>query len=100
MQAEVRRLVCDTRKGPGRPYQYPFELVLMFSSYPSRLICSSLCELLNGTRYLQLLITIAQLLVARHSIPEQLLSDRGPNFLSCEVKLLVIQKVNTGYHSQ
>ena len=53
--------------------------------------------------------TIARLLVeeviARHGVPEQLLSDRGSNFLSeitCEVcKLLGIEKVNTsGYHPQ
>lgn len=53
--------------------------------------------------------TIARLLVeeivARHGVPEQLLSDRGQNFLSelvsavCE--LLGIEKLNTsGYHPQ
>ena len=43
--------------------------------------------------------------MARHGVPEQLLSDRGQNFLSeligavCE--LLGIEKVNTsGYHPQ
>ena len=41
--------------------------------------------------------------VCRHRIPEQLLSDRGPNFLSGLIqevcKLLGVNKVNTsGYH--
>ena len=53
--------------------------------------------------------TIARLLVehvvARHGVPEQLLSDRGPNFLSELLRevctLLGIEKINTsGYHPQ
>ena len=53
--------------------------------------------------------TIARLLVehvvARHGVPQRLLSDRGPNFLSSLVqevcKLLGTTKVNTsGYHPQ
>lgn len=53
--------------------------------------------------------TIARLLVeqviSRHGVPEQLLSDRGANFLSeliLEIcKLLGIEKLNTsGYHPQ
>ena len=44
-------------------------------------------------------------IVARHGVPEQLLSDRGPNFLSSLVEkfcqLLGTSKVNTsGYHPQ
>ena len=44
-------------------------------------------------------------LIVRHGVPEQLLSDRGPNFLSELVleicKLLGIEKINTsGYHPQ
>ena len=53
--------------------------------------------------------TIARLLVehviTRHGVPEQLLSDRGPNFLSDLMQevcsLLGIKKINTsGYHPQ
>ena len=53
--------------------------------------------------------TIARLLVesivCRHGVPEELLSDRGPNFLSELIqevcKLLGIKKINTsGYHPQ
>ena len=53
--------------------------------------------------------TIARLLVehvvARHGVPEQLLSDRGTNFLSEVIQevctLLGVEKVNTsGYHPQ
>jgi transposase InsO family protein len=53
--------------------------------------------------------TIARLLVeqivARHGVPERLLSDRGPNFLSSLVEkvcqLLGTSKINTsGYHPQ
>lgn len=53
--------------------------------------------------------TIARLLieniVCRHGVPEELLSDRGPNFLSELVrevcKLLGVKKINTsGYHPQ
>ena len=43
--------------------------------------------------------------ICRHGVPEQLLSDRGPNFLSeliqhvCEI--LGVSKINTsGYHQQ
>ena len=51
--------------------------------------------------------TIARLLVehvvARHGVPEQLLSDRGTNFLSKVIQevctLLGVEKVNmSGYH--
>ena len=51
--------------------------------------------------------TITRLLVehvvARHGVPEQLLSDRGTNFLSEVIQelctLLAVEKVNTsGYH--
>ncbi len=53
--------------------------------------------------------TIAKLfvesIVCRHGIPEELLSDRGPNFLSELIqevcKLLGVKKINTsGYHPQ
>ena len=53
--------------------------------------------------------TIARLLVenivCRHGVPEELLSDRGPNFLSEIIqeicKLLGVRKINTsGYHPQ
>ena len=53
--------------------------------------------------------TIARLLVehviSRHGVPEQLLSDRGKNFLSSLVqevcKLIGTKKINTsGYHPQ
>ena len=44
-------------------------------------------------------------IVCRHGIPEELLSDRGANFLSTLVrevcKLLGVKKINTsGYHPQ
>ena len=54
-------------------------------------------------------LTMAKLLVeeiiSRHGVPHQLLSDRGPSFLSClmtEVcRLMGIKKVNTtAYHPQ
>ena len=133
MRAEVRKhcracLVCATRKGPGRQKRPPLQPIPI--GWPFHRIGVDVLQLplsFDGNKYAvvfmdyftkwpevfavpdQQATTIARLLVeevvARHGVPELLLSDRGPNFLSeltCEVcKLLGIQKVNTsGYHPQ
>jgi hypothetical protein len=133
MRADVRAhcrscLTCASRKGPGRgkraalqpiPVGGPFHtvgvdvlqlpksfdgnkyaIVFMdyFTKWPEVFAASS-----------QTAETIARLfvehVVTRHGVPERLLSDRGPNFLSHLVtevcKLLGSSKVNTsGYHPQ
>ena len=133
MRADVRRhcracLVCATRKGPGRRARPPLQPIPIGG--PFHRVGVDVLKLpltYDGNAYAvvfmdyftkwpevfavpdQQATTIARLLVeevvARHGVPEQLLSDRGSNFLSeliCEVcKLLGIEKVNTsGYHPQ
>ena len=133
MRAEVHKhcracLVCATRKGPGRQKRPPLQPIPIGG--PFHRIGVDVLQLplsFDGNKYAvvfmdyftkwpevfavpdQQATTIARSLVeevvARHGVPELLLSDRGPNFLSeltCEVcKLLGIQKVNTsGYHPQ
>ena len=133
MRADIRRycracLTCATRKGIGRairpnlqpiPVGGPFhrlgvdvlQLPLSYNSNQYAIVFMDFC-----TKWLKVFAapnqtseTIAKLLVehviARHGVPEQLLSDRGSNFLSELVlnicKLLDIKKINTsGYHPQ
>ena len=121
-------LVCATRKGPGRRAQPPLQSIPIGG--PFHRVGVDVLQLpptFDGNKYAivfmdyftkwpevfaaadQSATTIARLLVeeivSRHGVPEQLLSDRGQNFLSeligavCE--LLGIEKVNTsGYHPQ
>ena len=133
MRADVRRhcrscLTCATRKGTGRASRPPLQPIAVggpFHRMEVDVLQLPLTE--SGNRYVvvfldyltkwveafavsnQSAVTIAQLLVeevfCRHGAPQELLSDRGPNFLSeivLEVcKLLNIKKVNTsGYHPQ
>ena len=133
MRADIHRycracLTCVTRKGIGRairpnlqpiPVGGPFhrlgvdvlQLPLSYDSNQYAIVFMDYC-----TKWLKVFAapnqtseTIDKLLVehviARHGVPEQLLSDRGSNFLSELVlnicKLLDIKKINTsGYHPQ
>ena len=133
MRAAVRRhcrscLTCATRKGTGRASRPPLQPIAVggpFHRMGVDVLQLPLTE--SGNQYAivfldyltkwaevfpvanQSAVTIAQLLVeeifCRHGAPQELLSDRGANFLSeivLEVcKLLNIKKVNTsGYHPQ
>ena len=133
MRADVQRfcrgcLVCASRKGPGRPLRSPLTSIPVGGPF-HRVGVDVLQLPLNasGNRYVVCFLdyltkwveafampdqraeTIARLfvenVVCRHGVPEQLLSDRGTNFLSdlihgvCEV--LGVKKINTsGYHPQ
>ena len=133
MRADVRRfcrscLVCVSRKGPGRakhPKLQPIPVGGPFHMVGVDVLQLPLSH--NGHQYAivfmdyltkwpevfaaedQTAETIARLLVehviSRHGVPEYLLSDRGPNFLSNLVqqvcKLVGTSKINTsGYHPQ
>ena len=133
MRAEIRRycrscLVCVSRKGPGRakrpklqpiPVGGPFHMVgvdvlQLPLSFHGNQYASVYMDYL--TKWPEVFVvadqkaeTIARLLVeeviSRHGVPEHLLSDRGPNFLSMLVqeicKLVGTTKINTsGYHPQ
>ena len=133
MRADVRRhcrscLTCATRKGTGRASRLPLQPIVVrgpFHRMGVDVLQLPLTE--SGNHYVvvfldyltkwaeafpvanQSAVTIVQLLVeeifCRHGAPQELLSDRGPNFLLelvLEVcKLLNIKKVNTsGYHPQ
>ena len=133
MRAAVRThcrscLTCATRKGTGRASRPPLQPIAVggpFHRMGVDVLQLPLTE--SGNQYAivfldyltkwaevfpvanQSAVTIAQLLVeeifCRHGAPQELLSDRGANFLSeivLEVcKLLNIKKVNTsGYHPQ
>ena len=133
MKADVRRfcrgcLVCATRKGRRktfRPLLQPIEV-----GGPFHRVAVDVLQLpvtTSGNKYVivfadyltkwveayptpdQTAMTIARLfvdnIVCRHGIPEQLLSDRGSNFLSELIQgicdLLGVKKLNTsGYHPQ
>ena len=121
-------LVCASRKGTGRKQRPPLQSIPVGG--PFEMVGVDVLQLplsRNGNQYAvvfqdyltkwpevfatpdQKAETIAHLfvehVVARHGVPEYLLSDRGPNFLSelmQEVcRLLGTTKVNTsGYHPQ
>ena len=121
-------LVCASRKGPGRAVRPP--LVPIPVGGPFHRIGVDVLQLPvthKGNRYVVCFVdyltkwveafpmadqkadTIARILVeqviCRHGVPEQLLSDRGTNFLSELIKgvcdILGIKKINTsGYHPQ
>ncbi len=130
MRADVYRycrgcLVCASRRGPGRPPLTPISV-----GGPFHLVGVDILQLpltVNGNCYVVCFVdyltkwveaflmadqraeTIARLLVenvvCRHGVPEELLSDRGANFLSeliqgvCDI--LDIKKINkSGYHPQ
>ena len=133
MRADVRRycrgcLPCVTKKGgskPPRPPLHPIPVEGPFHRVGVDVLQLPLTR--GGNRYVvvfadyltkwveafavpdQTADTIARLLVEKvvcvHGVPEQLLSDRGANFLSDLVasvcRLLGITKINTsGYHPQ
>lgn len=121
-------LVCASRKGPGRAVRPP--LVPIPVGAPFHRVGVDVLQLPvthKGNRYVVCFVdyltkwveafpmadqkadTIARILVeqvvCRHGVPEQLLSDRGTNFLSELIKgvcdVLGIKKINTsGYHPQ
>ena len=121
-------LTCATRKGTGRAKRLPLQPIAVggpFHRVGVNVLQLPLTQ--SGNQYKvvfmdyltewveafavanQTATTIAQLLVeevfCRHRAPEELLSDRGPNFLSEVVmevcRLLNIKKVNSsGYHPQ
>ena len=133
MRADVRRfcrgcLNCASRKGPGhgiRPLLQPIPVRGPFHRVGVDILKLPLTS--SGNQYLVVFLdyltkwveaypvpdqrteTIARLLVenivCRHGVPEELLSDRGANFLSDLIlqmcSLLGMKKVNTsGYHPQ
>ena len=133
MRADVRRycrgcLVCASRKGPGRAQRPPLQPIPVGG--PFHMVGVDVLQLppsYQGNQYAIVFMdyltkwpevfatcdqkaeTIARLLVeqviARHWVPELLLSDRGPNFLSTLVQevctLVGTIKINTsGYHPQ
>ena len=133
IRSDVRRhcrgcLTCATRKGgrkPTRPPLHPIPVGGPFHRLGVDVLQLPLTR--NGNRYVvvfadyltkwieafpvpdQTAETIAKLLVEKivcvHGVPEQLLSDRGANFLSDLVlevcSLFGIEKLNTsGYHPQ
>ena len=133
MKADVRRhcqscLVCASRKGGRRTFRPPLQPIPVGG--PFHRVAVDILKLpltSSGNRYVAVFMdyltkwpeafaipdqkaeTIAPLflehIVCRHGIPEELLSDRGANFLSnliqeiCQV--LGVKKINTsGYHPQ
>ena len=133
MRTDVRRhcrgcLVCVSRKGAGkaaRPPLHPIPVGGPFQRVEVDVL--QLPPTVNGNRYVVVFVdyrtkwpeafatadqtaeTIARLfveqIVCRHGIPQELLSDRGPNFLSTLVqevcRLFKVKKLNTsGYHPQ
>ena len=133
MRADVRRfcracITCASRKGPGRAVRPPLNPIPVKKPF-HRIAVDVLTMPLTsrGNRYIVVFMdyfskwaeafavpdqqapTIARLLVdniiCRHGVPEELLSDRGSNFLSdlmMEIcRILGIKKLNTsGYHPQ
>ena len=121
-------LVCASRKGPGRAIRPP--LVPIPVGGPFHRLGVDVLQLPvthSGNRYVVCFVdyltkwveafpmsdqradTIARLfvehVVCRHGVPEQLLSDRGANFLSDLIRgvcdILGVKKINTsGYHPQ
>ena len=133
MRADIRRyccgcLVCATRKGSRKTFKPPLTPIPVGGPFHRVAVdILQLPQTINGNSYVAVFMdyltkwpeafaiadqtaeTIARLfveqIVCRHGIPEQLLSDRGANFLSSlmqEVcKLLGVKKLNTsGYHPQ
>ena len=133
MRADVRRycrscLICATRKGTGRASRPPLQPKPVSGQFHRVGVdIVQLLQTLDGNCYVIVFLdyltkwveafpvsdqkaeTIARLLVenivCRHGVPEELLSDRGPNFLSEIIqeicKLLGVRKINTsGYHPQ
>ena len=133
MRADVRRhcracLVCASRKGTGCASRPPLQPIPVGG--PFHRMCVDILKLptsFEGKQYAVVFLnyltkwaevlaasdqtaqTVANLfvegVVCRHGAPQELLSDRGPNFLSelfLEVcRLLEVKKVNTsGYHPQ
>ena len=133
MRADVRRfcrgcLSCASRKGPGRGVRPPLQPIPV--KQPFHRVAVDVLQLpltQRGNKYVVVFMdyftkwveayavpdqqaqTVARLLVenivCRHGVPQELLSDRGSNFLSdlmLEVcSLLGIKKLNTsGYHPQ
>ena len=133
MRSDVRRycwscLTCTSRKGTGRKIHPPLQPIPVGGLFHRVGVdILQLPQTTSGNRYVVVFVdyltkwpeafaipdqradTIARLLceqiICRHGIPEQLLSDRGANFLSeliLEIcKLLGVKKLNTsGYHPQ
>ena len=133
MRSDVRRfcrgcLPCAARKGPRRSTRPPLQPIPVGG--PFHRVGVDVLQLpltRNGNRYVVVFLdyltkwaeafavpdqqaeTIARLLtehvISRHGVPEELLSDRGTNFLSdliAEIcKVLGMKKINTsGYHPQ
>jgi len=121
-------LVCASRKGPGKPIRPPLEPIPVGG--PFHRLGVDVLQLPvthRGNRYVVCFVdyltkwaeafavadqkadTIARLFVehviCRHGVPEQLLSDRGANFLSDLIRgvcdIMGVKKINTsGYHPQ
>ena len=133
MRADIRRycrscLICATRKGTGRATRPPLQPIPVGGPFHRVGVdVLQLPKTFDGNCYVvvfadyltkwveafptsdQKAETIAKLfvenIVCHHGVPEELLSDRGSNFLSeliqevCE--LLGVKKINTsGYHPQ
>ena len=133
MRSAVRRhcrscLTCATRRGTGRRVHPPMQPIPVGGPFHRVGVdILKLPQTTSGNSYVVVFVdyltkwpeafalpdqkaqTIAQVfceqIICRHGIPEQLLSDRGSNFLSelmlaiCEI--LGVQKINTsGYHPQ
>ena len=133
MRADIRRycrscLVCATRKGTGRASRPPLQPIPVGGPFHRVGVdVLQLPKTFDGNCYVvvfadyltkwveafptsdQKAETIAKLfvesVVSRHGVPEELLSDRGPNFLSELIQeicnLLGVKKISTsGYHPQ
>lgn len=133
MRADIRRhcrscLACATRKGTRKTFKSPLQPIPVGGPFHRVAVdILQLPQTTNGNCYVAVFMdyftkwpeafaiadqraeTIAKLfvdhIVCQHGIPEELLSDRGTNFLSSlllEVcKLLEVKKLNTsGYHPQ
>ena len=133
MKADVRRhcrscLVCASRKGTRKTFRPPLQPIPVGG--PFHRVAVDILQLpltSSGNRYVAVFMdymtkwpeafaipdqkaeTIAPLflehIVCRHGIPEELLSDRGTNFLSTLIQetcqVLGVKKLNTsGYHPQ
>ena len=133
MRADIRKycrgcLVCATRKGSRKTYKPPLLPIPVGGAFHR--VAVDILQLpltVNGNCYVAVFMdyltkwpeafaipdqkaeTIAKLfvdhIICRHGIPEELLSDRGANFLSSLMQevcqLLGVKKLNTsGYHPQ